>query len=237
MTYMVTTIRPLKLFVDEPIYDLEYLVEEKNPNEPRTLYIQGPFLMAEQKNKNGRIYSINEMVKEVERYSGEMVKPGRSLGELNHPQSVEVNPERACHMITELKQDGNMFIGKSKVLSSPMGQIVRSLIMDGVKLGISSRALGKLLPGTDNETHAVQGFHLICCDVVHDPSVSQAFVNGILEAKEWILQRDGTIVEAFEGFDKQLNTAAGLKHGVEKEALMKEAILKLFNSLGRAPKK
>ena len=234
---MVTTIRPLKLFVDDPIYELNYLVEEKNANEPRTLYIQGPFLMAEQKNKNGRIYSLNEMVGEVGRYQNEMVKLGRSLGELNHPQSVEVNPERACHMITELKQDGNMFIGKSKVLSSPMGQIVRSLIMDGVKLGISSRALGKLLPGTDNETHAVQGFHLICCDIVHDPSVSTAFVNGILEAKEWILQHDGTIVEAYEGFERLVDKAHGMKHGVEKEALLKESIMKFIQSLGKGSKK
>ncbi len=216
-----------KLLVEEPSYDLQYIVEEKNKNEPSTLYIQGPFLMSEQKNKNGRIYSLNEMAQEVGRYTSEMIKEKRSLGELNHPTSVEVNPERACHMITELRQEGNMFFGKSKVLSTPMGQLVRALIMDNVKLGISSRALGKLLPNGD--THTVQGFHLICCDVVHDPSVSTAFVNGIMEAKDWILNTDGTIMEAydkFEGSIKSLPRNSGIK-----EEVLKESILKFINSL------
>ena len=221
----VTTIR--KLFVDDPNYELEYLVEEKNKNEPATMFIQGVFLMAEQKNKNGRIYSINEMVQEVDRYMGEMVRHGRSIGELNHPTSVEVNPERSCHMITELKQNGNTFVGKSKVLSTPMGQIVRSLIMDGVKLGISSRALGKLLPSGD--CHAVQGFHLICCDVVHDPSVNEAFVNGILENKEWIIRNDGTIVEAYENLEKQLGSLP--KKSDQREQLIKDQILNFISLL------
>lgn len=222
-----------KLLVDEPVFELEYIVEEKNKNEPSTLYIQGPFLMSEQKNKNGRIYSLNEMVQEVNRYTSEMIKEKRALGELNHPTSVEVNPERACHMITELRQEGNMFYGKSKILSTPMGQLVRALIMDNVKLGVSSRALGKLMPQGD--AHAVQGFHLICCDVVHDPSVSTAFVNGIMEAKEWILNTDGTIVEAYDRFESELRTLP--RRSDAKEALLKEQILKFINTLKNPPKK
>jgi hypothetical protein len=218
----------MKLLADEPFsYDLSYLVEEKNKNEPSTMYIQGPYLMAEQKNKNGRVYSLNEMVSEVQRYTTEMIKPGRSLGELNHPPSVEVNPERSCHMITELKQDGNVFIGKSKILSTPMGQIVRSLIMDGVKLGVSSRALGKLIPGSDY--HTVQGFHLIGEDVVHDPSVSTAFVNGILESKNWILQKDGAIVEAYERLEGDLSSLP--RHSDAKEEVVKLAVLNFLESL------
>ena len=222
-----------KLLVEEPVFELKYIVEEKNKNEPSTLYIEGPFLMSEQKNKNGRIYSLNEMVNEVGRYTEEMVKQKRSLGELNHPASVEVNPERACHLVTELRQEGNMFYGKSKVLSTPMGQLVRALIMDNVKLGISSRALGKLLPQGD--AHAVQGFHLICCDVVHDPSVSTAFVNGIMEAKEWILNVDGTIMEAYDKLGASLSTLP--RHSEAKEALLKEQILKFINALKTSPKK
>jgi len=218
---------PMKLLVEEPTYELSYLVEEKNRNEPSTMYIQGIFMMAEQKNKNGRIYSIGEMEGEVDRYLTEMVKQGRSLGELNHPTSVEVNPERSCHMITELKQEKNNFVGKSKILSTPMGQIVRSLILDGVKLGISTRALGKLIPGTD--CHAVQGFHLICCDVVHDPSVSTAFVNGILESKDWIIRKDGTIVEAYEAFEDKISVLP--KKSEEREEVLKIAVLNFLKSI------
>lgn len=221
-----------KLLIEEPVFDLQYIVEEKNKNEPSTLYIQGPFLMSEQKNKNGRIYSLNEMVQEVGRYTSEMIKEKRALGELNHPASVEVNPERACHLVTELRQEGNMFFGKSKILSTPMGQLVRALIMDNVKLGISSRALGKLMPQGD--CNAVQGFHLICCDVVHDPSVSTAFVNGIMEAKSWILETDGTIVEAYDVFERGIKTFP--KKSEQREELLKEQI-RLFISALKNPSK
>lgn len=222
-----------KLLIEEPVFELQYILEEKNKTEPSTLFIQGPFLMSEQKNKNGRIYNLNEMVQEVGRYTNEMIKEKRALGELNHPASVEVNPERACHMITELRQDGNMFFGKSKILSTPMGQLVRALIMDNVKLGISSRALGKLLPQGD--AHSVQGFHLICCDVVHDPSVSTAFVNGIMEAKNWILEADGTIAEAYDVFENGVKTLP--RKSDLKEAVMKEQILKFITALKNPVKK
>lgn len=223
-----------KLILSEPVFDLQYIVEEKNSKEPSTLYIEGPYLMSEQKNKNGRIYSLTEMVSEVNRYTTEMIKESRSIGELNHPTSVEVNPDRACHLLTELRQDGNMFIGKSKILSTPMGQLVRSLIMDGVKLGISSRALGKLLPGS-NDTHMVQGLHLICCDVVHDPSVPKAFVNGILEAKEWILETDGTIQEAYDNFEHSISRLPLRK--TDKEDLLRESIKQFITALGKSNKK
>ena len=224
----------LKLLVEEPVFDYDILIEEKNANEPGTLFIQGPYLMAEQKNKNGRIYTLNEMIGEVSRYKTEMIMEKRALGELNHPASVEVNPERACHLVTELRQDGNVFIGKSKVLSNPIGQIVRSLIMDGVKLGISSRALGKLVPGA-GDTHMVSGFHLICADVVHDPSVNagkggpQAFINGIMESREWILGHNGEILEAYEAFDQKIANLP--RNSVLKEEVLKEAVIKFISSL------
>lgn len=221
-----------KLLVEEPVFDLQYIAEEKNKNEPSTLYIQGPFLMSEQKNKNGRVYNLNEMVQEVGRYTSEMIKEKRSLGELNHPASVEVNPERACHLITEMRQEGNVFFGKSKILSTPMGQLVRALIMDNVKLGISSRALGKLLPQGD--AHTVQGFHLICCDIVHDPSVSMAFVNGIMESKDWILNIDGTIQEAYTSFERGIKTLPC--NSVIKEEVLKEQIHKFIQALSHKNK-
>jgi hypothetical protein len=158
-----------------------------------------------------------------------MVKTNRSLGELNHPTSVEIDPERACHMITELIPEGNTFIGKSKILSTPIGQLVKTLITDGVRLGVSSRALGKLNPVGDHND--VSDFRLICCDVVHDPSVETAFVDGILESKEWILQCDGTICEFVERKHNELhqNVCTLPKHN--KEDFLKEQILKFINEL------
>ena len=132
-----------KLLVEKPdLHEFEYILEEQNDKADSKLFVSGPYMQFGEKNRNGRIYEGEEMVKEVSRYTEEMINQKRALGELNHPTSAEVNPEKACHMVTELKQNGNIFYGKSQVLSTPVGQIMRSLIMDGVKLGMSSRALG-----------------------------------------------------------------------------------------------
>jgi len=220
---------PLKLLVEQPTFEIDLVVEEKNKHEPRELFIKGPYLMAEKKNKNGRIYSLNEMSKEVKRYTEEMIRNGRSIGELNHPTSVEVNPERACHMITEFTQDGNIFLGKSKILSNPIGQLVRSLMMDGVKLGISSRALGKL---DEKGTHSqVSDFHLICADVVHDPSVPDAFVSGVLESKQWLLQCDGSICEWVQTQHNQLQKSVSTLPKHNKQDFLLEQILGFINTL------
>lgn len=187
---------PLRLLVEQPNYDINLIVEEQGPNKDRRMFFEGIFMRANQKNKNNRVYSLDEMIKETNRYDKDMIKTGRSLGELNHPTSVEINPERACHMMTEMHQDRENFYGKSKILETPMGQIVRTLMLDGVKLGVSSRALGKLEDKGDHND--VQDFRLICCDVVHDPSVDTAFVEGIFEAKQYILKCDGTVCEFVE---------------------------------------
>ena len=125
-----------KLIVETPSdnNDFQYIVEEKNANEPRNFYIKGPYMMAEGANRNKRIYNLDEMRSEATRYTEEMIKPGRAMGELNHPTTADVDLGRACHLVTELTQDGNVFYGKSKVLSTPSGLIVRSLINDGVKV-------------------------------------------------------------------------------------------------------
>lgn len=223
----------LKLLVEEPVFEYDVLLEDKT-EKGSTMYIQGAYLMGEKPNKNGRIYQLNEMVDEVKRYTDEMIRENRSIGELNHPQSVEVNPERACHMITEMKQSGNVFTGKSKILSNPMGQIVRALISDGVKLGVSSRALGKVVDGKDG-VKLVEKFHLVCCDVVSDPSVNmgkggtQAFVNGVLEARSWILDDNGFLVEAYDKFDADL--AVLPRRGIEKDAKLKNAVINFINSI------
>ena len=219
----------LKLLVEQPNYEIETLVVEEGRDKERSMYISGPYLMAEKKNRNGRIYPLEDMEKEVNRYTSDMIKTCRSLGELNHPTSVEINPERACHMITQLVPEGNTFIGKSKILNTPMGNLVKTLITDGVKLGISSRALGKLNPSGDHND--VSDFRLICCDVVHDPSVESAFVDGILEAKEWVLKCDGTICEFVERQHNELREKVATLPRHNKEEYLKEQIINFINSI------
>jgi len=216
----------LKLLVEEPRFgELEFIVEEQNKNSPSTMYIQGPYLMAGGKNKNGRIYSLEEMTQEVGRYTESMIKSGRALGELNHPASVEINPERACHLVTEFKQNGNVFMGKSKILNTPLGSLVRSLITDGVKLGVSSRALGKLEEKGDHKD--VSDFHLICVDMVHDPSFERAYVDGILESKQYVVKCNGEICELYDNLEKKLDTLPKK----DTEQYLKENIIKFINSL------
>ena len=193
-----------KLIVESPQVIEDIIIEEKNTGEPSTVYFEGPFLMANEKNRNNRVYPLEEMITEVKRYDADMIKTSRALGELNHPTSVEVNPERACHIVTELRQNDNVWFGKSKVLTeTPMGKIVHSLLKDKVKLGVSSRALGETIEESDRTL--VENFKLIAVDVVHDPSVNTAFVNGILESKEWILSENGIKEAAFDSFTKGLS--------------------------------
>lgn len=189
-----------KLLVEKPdIQEFEYIIEEKNDKSDSKLYVSGPYMQFGEKNRNGRIYEESEMCKEVDRYTNEMINQKRALGELNHPTSAEVNPEKACHMVTELSQNGNIFYGKSQVLSSPMGNIMRSLIMDGVKLGMSSRALGQLEEKDD--ANYVKEMRLVAIDCVADPSFPKAFVNGILESKSYVVSQDGSFSETYDNFE------------------------------------
>ena len=152
--------------------DFDYIVEENTDSKKRNLYIKGVFMEAEKVNKNNRVYPIEEMTREVDRYIKEMVGSGRAMGELNHPTNPDVDLGRACHMVTELKQEGKQFIGKSKVLSTPCGQIVESLISDGVKVGMSTRSLGKLVEEGGDGVNKVADMRLVAIDCVADPSCS-----------------------------------------------------------------
>ena len=184
--------------------EFEYIVEEKNNKSESRLYIKGPYMMASDVNKNKRVYDLDNMVQEVSRYSNEMIKTDRAMGELNHPTTAEVDLERACHIVTEMKQDGNIFLGKSKVLQTPCGTIVKQLVLDGVRVGMSSRALGKIDQETDSEIGHVTEMKLVAIDCVADPSYSDAFVNGILESKQWILNKSGEFEEHFDRFEESL---------------------------------
>ena len=194
----------LNLVVEKPDIndEFEYIEEQADRNAETNLFIKGPYMMAEGVNRNNRMYPLDELTRETERYIEEMVKPGRAMGELNHPTTADVDLERACHMVTEITQDGNVFYGKSKVLTTPCGQIVRSLVNDGVKVGMSSRALGTLEEGAEHST--VTNMKLVAIDCVADPSYPKAFVNGILESKQWVVTGDNKYEEVYENFEKSL---------------------------------
>jgi hypothetical protein len=217
-------------FLVEDIHDgLDFMIEEKNRQGEQKLYITGPFLMAEQKNQNGRIYKLDEMVTEVNRYTDEMVKSRRAIGEMNHPQSTEVNPVNACHLVTELKQNGNYFMGKSQVLNTPMGLLLKSLITDGIKMGISSRALGNI--NEMGDTKHVSNFHLICLDVVHQPSVQNAMLESVMESKEYMIRPDGSIIECSARAKAQLAETLSTmpKHGTD--SFLREALIGFINKI------
>jgi len=164
---------------------VNYITEDANGQ--KVLHIEGPFLVAERKNKNGRIYEFNTLRKEVHRYTEDYINKNRAFGELGHPDSPTINLDRVSHMIVGLREDGNQWIGKAKILDTPMGNIARNLIEGGACLGVSSRGMGSLK--MINGVNVVQpDFYLAtAADIVADPSAPGAFVQGIMEGKEWML--------------------------------------------------
>jgi hypothetical protein len=218
---------PLRLIVEKPAPEeqFEYILEEKDRNTPATLFIRGPYMMAEGVNRNNRLYPINEMQREVERYRTEMISTARAMGELNHPTNADVDLERACHLVTELKQDGNVFYGKSKVLNTPCGLIVKSLINDGVRVGMSSRALGQLVESGGK--NVVKDMRLVAVDCVADPSFPKAFVNGILESKQWVLSEDGKFEEDYDRFERGISSLP--KH--EVDSFLRKMVLEFINKI------
>lgn len=175
--------------------NIETIYEERNGK--KELFIEGVFMQAEKKNRNGRIYPKDILEREVNKYVVNHVTPRTALGELNHPTSPSINPERASHLITSLKLEGVDYMGKAKVLGTPMGQIVKTLIEDKVQLGVSSRGLGSLKEGTAQYRGArvvQKDYNLVTVDVVSDPSAHDAWVNGIFEAVSYIVE-NGTIRE------------------------------------------
>jgi len=172
--------------ITEVTEDVETVIEEGTDGKKR-LFLEGVFMQAAIKNRNGRLYPLEVLETEVNRYITEKVHTNRALGELNHPASPQVNPERACIRICELRRDGNNFVGKALVLNTPMGSIVRGIMEGGGKLGVSSRGMGTLKK-SGMVTEVQNDFRLAtAADVVSDPSAPDAFVNGIMEDTEWFL--------------------------------------------------
>lgn len=191
--------------IREEIESVDFIVEEKNGK--KSMYIEGVFLQGDIKNRNGRMYPMECLRREVMRYNENHVQSGRALGELGHPDGPTVNLDRVSHKIVSLKENGTNFIGKAKILSTPMGKIAESLISEGVKLGVSSRGIGSLKQTREGVNIVGDDFMLsTAADIVADPSAPDAFVEGIMEGKEWIW--DGGILREnlAKKTYKQINT-------------------------------
>ena len=207
--------------IREEIEDIEFLVENRNGK--KSMYIEGVFLQGNIKNRNGRMYPMETLRKEVSRYNENHIQSGRALGELGHPDTHTVNLDRVSHKIVSLKESGSNFIGKAKVLGTPMGKIASSLIDEGVKLGVSSRGIGSLKPTREGVNVVGDDFMLAtAADIVADPSAPDAFVEGIMEGKDWVWD-GGILREKFaENTYKTINTLVDQKALDEKK-------LSLFN--------
>ena len=196
--------------IREEIESVSFITEEKNGK--KSLYIEGVFLQGNIKNRNGRMYPMETLRREAGRYNESNVVTGRALGELGHPDGPTVNLDRVSHKIVSLKESGSNFIGKAKILNTPMGKIAESLISEGVKLGVSSRGIGSLKPTKEGFNVVGDDFMLAtAADIVADPSAPDAFVDGIMEGKEWIWE--GTILRErkAEEIKSKIDTLAGQK--------------------------
>ena len=207
--------------IREEIESVEFLVEQKNGK--KSMYIEGVFLQGNIKNRNGRMYPMETLRREVGRYNENRIQSGRALGELGHPDGPTVNLDRVSHKIVSLKENGSNFIGKAKILSTPMGKIASSLIDEGVKLGVSSRGIGSLKPTREGINVVGEDFMLAtAADIVADPSAPDAFDSGIMEGKDWVWD-GGVLREKYaEKTYKTINTLVDQKK-------LDEHKLNLFN--------
>ena len=194
----------MKLITEE-ISSVKFITEGKGAK--KKMYIEGVFLQGNLKNRNGRMYPVDTLAKEVGRYNESFIKKGRAVGELGHPDGPTVNLDRVSHKIVDLHQEGNNFVGKAQLLETPMGRIAKSLLGEGVMLGVSSRGIGTLKEDRDGLKVVGEDFQLAtAADIVADPSAPDAFVNGIMEGKEWVWE-GGILREQFvDQTKKRINT-------------------------------
>jgi hypothetical protein len=195
----------MKLITEHLEDNLSYLVEAKDGK--KNVVIEGIFMQAESKNRNGRVYPRDVMENAVNKYVTEQVSRGRAVGELNHPDGPTINLDKVSHRITELHWDGNNVMGKASVLDTPMGQIVKGLVEGGVQLGVSSRGMGTLVQ-KNGVNYVGNDFVLATVDIVQDPSAPQAFVNGIMEGVEWIWENGILKAQTIEKYETEIKKAS-----------------------------
>jgi hypothetical protein len=192
--------------ITELIEDVKY-IEESNKDGGKDYYIEGVFLQSEVQNRNGRVYPTPTLIKECRRYIREYVDKGRALGELNHPTGPTVNLDRVSHMVKSLNESGRDIIGRAKVLKTPMGDIVKNLIAEGAKLGVSSRGMGSL-KSRGGYQEVQEDFMLAAIDIVADPSAPNAFVNGIMEGKEWVWENGILQPQVIESYHQTIKKSS-----------------------------
>lgn len=203
--------------IRESIEEVKYITEASE-NGKKSLYITGPFLVYDKPNKNNRMYAKNTLAKEVGRYNEEFVKTNRALGELGHPDTPSLNLERVSHKIISLEDNGECFIGKAMILETPYGQIVKNFIDSGVNLGVSSRGMGSLVQTKEGYNMVQDDFRLAtAADIVADPSAPGAFVNGIMENKEWLFVEGRFVEMDIDSAKKQIRQAS--RKDIERVAL------------------
>ena len=211
--------------ITEQIDDIEILSEEKNGK--KHLYIEGTFLQGNIKNRNGRMYPMETLAREVDKYSNTYIKSGRAMGELGHPDGPIVNLDRVSHLITSLVQEGSNFKGKAKILDTPMGQIAKSLLDEGVRLGVSSRGVGSLKLNREGVNVVADDFMLATvADIVADPSAPEAFVNGIMEGKEWVWTNSALKESDLRKVERDLDNASSKRELAERQITAFETFLK-----------
>jgi hypothetical protein len=211
--------------IREEVSNAEYIVEETNGK--KNYKIRGVFMQADMKNRNGRIYPMETLTKEVNRYNKEFVEEKRAFGELGHPDGPTVNLERVSHMITDLKPEGKNFIGEAKIMDTPYGKIVKNLIDEGAKLGVSSRGMGSL-ENKGGSNYVGRDFYLAtAADIVADPSAPDAFVQGIMEGKEWVWD-NGVIREVdIHEMKKTIERAKRIELAEKNASVFKKFLSKL----------
>ena len=217
----------VKLISESIVQDVEYITEAKE-NGKKDYKIRGIFMQADIKNKNGRVYPMEILQKEVKRYNKEFINEKRAYGELGHPEGPTINLERASHMITALYPDGKNFIGEAKILATPMGEIVKTLMDEGAKLGVSSRGMGSLEEKKDGASYVRNDFYLAtAADIVSDPSAPSAFVEGIMEGKEWVWNHGALVQSELVEMKERINSRIRKNRALE-ESLEFAKFLKLL---------
>jgi|TARA_B100001248_G_scaffold262429_1_gene258389 hypothetical protein len=205
------------------------VITEKRKDGTKEYAIEGVFMQADQKNRNGRIYEKDVLESAVEKYVTEQVKTGRAVGELNHPEGPTINLDKVSHKITELKWQGSDVVGKASILNTPMGKIVEGLLEGGVKLGVSSRGMGTLVQ-KKGTSYVGNDFMLATVDIVQDPSAPGAFVNGIMEGVSWVWDNGILKAQEIEEIETEIKEARGMRSSDVEIKAFKNFLSKLVNS-------
>jgi hypothetical protein len=211
--------------ITETIENIEVLTEERNGK--KDYKIKGIFMQADIKNRNGRIYPVGTLAKEVKRYNEQFINKKRAFGELGHPDGPTVNLERVSHMITSLKSEGKNFVGEAKIMDTPYGKIVKNLIDEGAQLGVSSRGMGSLQSGSQGNVVGKDFYLATAADIVADPSAPDAFVEGIMEGKEWVW--DNGILKSMEveKYKEEIEKTKRAELAEKKASIFKDFLKKI----------